>query len=197
MHRTVATFLPIQARLCLTGLAAKHNMLLQLRLASAFKNASQRSNYTSCLMPQYKPVALLSSAEAGGAGAGAEPRTDLPPELLALLDSQALDRLRELDPGGKMGLVTRVLRTFDSSMIKLLQQLEEAQVSNDHQVVRHVAHTLKSSAASVGALQLSAMCADIERRVRESDTAELPARLDAMVAECQRLRTGLKSIASA
>lgn len=197
MHRTVATFLPWQARLCLTGLAAKHNMLLHLRVAPAVKNSSQRSNYTSCPMPQYKPVALLSSAEPGGTGAGAEPRTDLPAELLALLDAQALDRLRELDPGGKMGLVPRVLRTFDSSMVKLLEQLQQGEGASDHQVVRHVAHTLKSSAASVGALQLSAMCADIERRVRESDTAELPARLSAMVAECERLRTGLKSIASA
>ncbi|MBQ1761405.1 MAG: Hpt domain-containing protein [Aquincola sp.] len=114
-----------------------------------------------------------------------------------MLDAPSLDRLRELDPDGQMGLLPRVLRTFDSSMIKLLQQLNDAQGARDPQVVRHVAHTLKSSAASVGALQLSAMCADIERRVRESDTAELPARLEAMVAECQRLRTGLKFIASA
>ena len=148
-------------------------------------------------MSQYKPVALLSSAEPGGAGAGAVPPADLPAELLAMLDAPSLDRLRELDPDGQMGLLPRVLRTFDSSMIKLLQQLNDAQGARDPQVVRHVAHTLKSSAASVGALQLSAMCADIERRVRESDTAELPARLEAMVAECQRLRTGLKFIASA
>lgn len=197
MHRIVARFLPNVTQLCLTCLPPKHNMLLQLRLISAVKNPLQRSKYTSCPMPQFKPVALLSSAEPGGAGAGAAPRADLPADLLAMLDGQALDRLRELDPGGTMGLVPRVLRTFDSSLIKLLQQLQEAQGADDHQVVRHVAHTLKSSAASVGALQLSAMCADIERRVRESDTAELPARLDAMVAECQRLRTGLKSIASA
>lgn len=148
-------------------------------------------------MSQYKPVAPLSSAEPGGPGTGGAARPDLPPELLAMLDEQALDRLRELDPGGRMGLVPRVLRTFDSSMAKLLLQLQEAQGAADPQVVRHVAHTLKSSAASVGALQLSAMCADIERRVRESDTVGLHAQLDAMVAECQRLRTGLKFIASA
>lgn len=148
-------------------------------------------------MYQYKPAAPASPVDTGGASTGAAPRSDLPAELLALLDEQALDRLRELDPGGRMGLVPRVLRTFDSSMAKLLAQLHEAQGAADPQVVRHVAHTLKSSAASVGALQLSILCADIERRVREADLVGLPARLDAMVAECQRLRTGLKSIASA
>lgn len=148
-------------------------------------------------MSQFKRVALAPTADIGGTGAAGAPPADLPAELLAMLDTASLDRLRELDPGGRMGLVPRVLRTFDSSMAKLLAQLDDAQGASDLQVVRHVAHTLKSSAASVGALQLSAACADIERRVRELDTTGLPARLDAMVAECKRLRTGLKLIASA
>jgi HPt (histidine-containing phosphotransfer) domain-containing protein len=129
-------------------------------------------------------------------GAGpATVRGDLPAELIEVLDAQALQRLRELDPASKSGLVLRVMRTFDSSMQRLLQQFQQGREANDLDALRHVAHTLKSSAASVGALQLSQICADIERMVREHKTDGLHERLDDMVSECNRLLALLKLMA--
>jgi HPt (histidine-containing phosphotransfer) domain-containing protein len=58
--------------------------------------------------------------------------------------------------------------------------------------MRHVAHTLKSSAASVGALELSRLCAEIERRIRQDDTDGLDPLLDGMVAESERVLAALK-----
>lgn len=149
-------------------------------------------------MAEVRPVQMLNTfsvvrAPATDDGASAGPG-DLPPALLAVLDGPSLDRLRELDPGGRMGLLTRVLLTFESSVAKLLAQLEVARAGNDLGGVRHVAHTIKSSAASVGALPLSQLCAEIERQVREQDTNGLHERLDAMVAECARLQERLKLI---
>jgi HPt (histidine-containing phosphotransfer) domain-containing protein len=40
-------------------------------------------------------------------------------------------------------------------------------------LVANVAHTLKSSAASVGALDLSRACSDVERRLREGQAGSL------------------------
>jgi HPt (histidine-containing phosphotransfer) domain-containing protein len=108
-----------------------------------------------------------------------------------VLDREALDRLRELDPGGQGGLVERVLATYAQSLAKLLGQLDAARAAADPAGLRHVAHTLKSSSASVGALQLSALCADIERRVREGQTDGLDVHLDAMVAEGSRVLAAL------
>lgn len=108
-----------------------------------------------------------------------------------VLDREALDRLRELDPGGKGGLVERVLATYAQSLAKLLDQLGAARAAADHAGLRHVSHTLKSSSASVGALQLSAFCADIERRVREGQTDGLEDRLDAMADEGRRILAAL------
>ena len=48
------------------------------------------------------------------------------------------------------------------------------------QGIRHVAHTLKSSSASIGALALARLCAEIETSVRAEAFAALPDRLDAM-----------------
>lgn len=113
------------------------------------------------------------------------------PAWMAVLDKDALDRLRELDPGGKAGLLQRVLATYAQSLGRLLDQLAAARAASDAQGLRHVAHTLKSSSASVGALQLSALCADIERRVRDGAGDDLGERLDAMTLEARRILAAL------
>jgi histidine phosphotransfer protein HptB len=107
--------------------------------------------------------------------------------LSGVLDGDALRRLAELDPGGRNGLLPRVLQTFETSLRRLLQQLQQARMADDSAAMRHVAHTLKSSAASVGALQLSRICADIERVIRQAEPEALPALLDDMVAHGDRV----------
>jgi HPt (histidine-containing phosphotransfer) domain-containing protein len=134
---------------------------------------------------------------AHGTGPGAPAAADRFDTLTTVLDAQALARLRELDPTGATGLLERVLRAFETSLERLLAQLAEARRTNDHATMRHVAHTLKSSAASVGALELSRICADIERRVREQQTEGLGGLLDDMVAQGDRVRAVLKPLLDA
>jgi histidine phosphotransfer protein HptB len=104
-----------------------------------------------------------------------------------VFDAQVLARLQELDPAGKGGLVARVLATYMQSLQRLLEQLRAARDTADLQGQRHVAHTLKSSSASVGALKLSALCADIERRLRdaanEGPAEDLAEHLDSLAEE--------------
>ena len=66
------------------------------------------------------------------------------------------------------GSLERVLRAFEVSVARLVPQLEQGRASGDLHAIAHVAHTLKSSSASIGALELSRLCADCERRVREA-----------------------------
>ena len=100
-----------------------------------------------------------------------------------VLDEASLRRLHELDPQGTGRVVERVLRTFEGSLLRLLAQAAQAHAEGDGEAVRHAAHTLKSSSASVGALELSRCCADIENRVRAQQTEGLGERLAAMQAE--------------
>jgi HPt (histidine-containing phosphotransfer) domain-containing protein len=95
-----------------------------------------------------------------------------------VLDEEALQRLRELDPSGQNHLLERVLRAFETSLLRLAPQLREARERGDMQAIRHVVHTLKSSSASVGAVRLSRLCADIEVLVRQEAQEGLPALLD-------------------
>jgi HPt (histidine-containing phosphotransfer) domain-containing protein len=113
-----------------------------------------------------------------------------------VLDRAALDRLRELDPGGRAGLLARVLSSYAQSLTRLLDEFGAARRSGDVQALRHIAHTLKSSSASVGALQMSAQCADIERRVRDGQQDGLEPLLDDMAAEGARMLRALLSLDS-
>ncbi|MFM8900146.1 MAG: response regulator [Burkholderiales bacterium] len=92
----------------------------------------------------------------------------------SVLDDNALDRLRELDPTGQNKLMQRVITAFETSVARMVPQVQQASQNNDRDGMRHVAHTLKSSSASIGALRLSKMCAELEtiiRTQREDDTA--------------------------
>ncbi|MDQ6630118.1 MAG: Hpt domain-containing protein [Pseudomonadota bacterium] len=100
--------------------------------------------------------------------------------LLPVLDDAALQRLRDLDPSGQSRLVGRVMRAFGVSVARLGPQLRQARQQSDTVAIRHVAHTLKSSSASIGALKLSGIFADIETAIRLETVGEIGALLDAV-----------------
>jgi HPt (histidine-containing phosphotransfer) domain-containing protein len=106
--------------------------------------------------------------------------SDLPP---ATLDEAALARLRELDPEGRNGVVARVLGAFEASLARLLQQLAVAREGADASLVAGIAHTLKSSSASVGALRLAAVCQEVERAARDDGAAAKRHDIDRLLAE--------------
>lgn len=91
----------------------------------------------------------------------------------AWFDPVALERLRELDPDGRHGVLQRVLAAFESSLARMLVQLAAAREAGDARVVASIAHTLKSSSASVGAIGLSQACVDVELRLRGGEAVSL------------------------
>ena len=100
------------------------------------------------------------------------------------LDPGALARLAELDPRGENQLVRRVLSAFATSAARLMPQFEAARGGPDLNALRYVAHTLKSSSASIGAMALSATCAEVESRVRTAtDSDGLEPLLDTLSAQ--------------
>ena len=116
------------------------------------------------------------------------------PEFGCILDPTSLQRLHELDPQGTHRVVERVLRAYEASLQRLLPQSAQALRDGDHEAVRHVAHTLKSSSASVGALSLSRCCADIESRVRAQQRDGLAEPLRELQAEGQRVLAAVRAL---
>jgi HPt (histidine-containing phosphotransfer) domain-containing protein len=121
----------------------------------------------------------------------AAPKDPLSQVLAAVLDAQAVARLQALDPRGENRLLERVLDAFFDSLAKHVGELRDARHAADLTALRAVAHTLKSSSASIGAMQLSQRCAEVEALAREGNTAALGAPLEALQAELLRVQDAL------
>ncbi len=79
----------------------------------------------------------------------------------------------------------RVLAAFESSLARMCTVLEtQAQVGvADPGVINGIAHTLKSSSASVGAMALARACADVEHRLRLNPGRELAPEIEQLLRE--------------
>lgn len=137
------------------------------------------------------------NAERNQAGvADARPHTT-GEDLSIVLDAQALARLRELDPDGRHHVLQRVLSTYETSLGKLLTQLVDARGRGDAAGVGAVAHTLKSSSASVGAMALADRCRGLERAVRDGQGVDLAAQTEVLLLEGERTRSAVRAMLQA
>ncbi len=125
--------------------------------------------------------------------------TPFPPPLPpgSPLDPAALQRLFDLDPTGANRLLERVVQAFDTSLGRLMPQLDAAMAAGDLDAIKGVAHTLKSSMASIGALKLSALCADIERMIRNGETQGLAGLVETMHADVGTVSESLRALLAA
>ena len=155
----------------------------QKRLREALTSA--RSNTVKTIEPattRQEPIDSASSAPA------ATPRS--------VIDPAALEAIAALDPGGQSGLVTRIVRLFESDSQTQVAQLEQALATGDAKTARRIVHTLKSSGANVGATPLSQVCAAAEVDAANGNLTAVGARLaqivqlrDAAVAELASYRS--------
>jgi HPt (histidine-containing phosphotransfer) domain-containing protein len=112
----------------------------------------------------------------------------------AVLDERALAQLQQLDPQGQSGIVRRVLQTYQRSLERFVLDVDRARAAADHPALARLTHTLRSSSASVGALQLSVLCKRIETGIRDHQLDDLPILLDALRVESGRVQTALAAI---
>jgi len=112
------------------------------------------------------------------------------------LDAEALARLADLDPTGQSRLLKRLLATFEKSLDRMVPQLEQARDAADARGVHLVAHTLKSSSATVGALALSRQCAVVEDLARQNRLAEATDGMQQLLLEAAAAREAVRRLAA-
>lgn len=137
------------------------------------------ANLTSSSSSQPAPADLRQGAEGGQ-----------PPPL----DERTLAQLIQLDPSGANRLMARVLTAYRDSLARLNGQLAQARAVDDQAATRLAVHTLKSSSASIGALQLAALCAQAEQAVREGQCHKLPEVLDRLAGEAARVDAAVQHL---
>jgi HPt (histidine-containing phosphotransfer) domain-containing protein len=106
-----------------------------------------------------------------------------------LIDSNSLDRLFRL--GGKT-LVDQMFELFQQAASEKVTAVLEGMKAADLDTVERAAHSLKSSAGNLGAIQMLHLCTQIEHLARECKTDELPDLVDQLEplyhASCEQLK---------
>ena len=110
------------------------------------------------------------------------------------LDAAALAKLTKLDPTGQSGLVSRVLSAYLVSLRRLRQQVDAMGGDIDLAGLSMGVHTLKSSSASVGALNLSRLCANIEHASRHQRIEGLADQVGQLKVEIDRVERALQQM---
>ncbi|MBB4127673.1 signal transduction histidine kinase/CheY-like chemotaxis protein/HPt (histidine-containing phosphotransfer) domain-containing protein [Xanthomonas translucens] len=132
------------------------------------------------------PIAAVAATPAAGV---ADTAPILPPTPLPVLEIAVLDELREL---AGSATTAQIVDLFLDDAPQLIQRLEQAAAIPQPDPLRDAAHTLKSSAANVGALALSAAAARIEDGVRAHQLERPAVAVALVIAEFARARLALK-----
>jgi two-component system sensor histidine kinase/response regulator len=173
------------------ALGGDQDRFLALGFDDYLSKPFRQSQLLAMLTKRLSPHSPVPSDEAAASG-GADPAWANVAN--SVLDASALDRLRELDPKGENHLLSRVIKAFENSAARLMPQLQESRRAGDNTGVRHVAHTLKSSSASIGGIKLSQLCAEVEIKIRTDKLENLDELIDAMCAEVEIVLQALKRL---
>jgi HPt (histidine-containing phosphotransfer) domain-containing protein len=109
-----------------------------------------------------------------------------------VLDTAALDRLRATM--GASFLDDELLSTFVEDSRDLVVTMRRALSEKDTDSFRRAAHSLKSNAASFGAMTLSTLAKDLEALARSGSLDGAASRVERLAVECARVERALREV---
>lgn len=123
-----------------------------------------------------------------------EPRR--PTDGLPVVDDEALERLRTLDPDGTAGFLTALARDFDQGFHERLDEMRAALRTGDAALLESAAHNLKGSAGLLGALALAERCRQLEQLAGRGAVAEGSSLVAGLAPEHRRVMKVIDAAAS-
>jgi two-component system sensor histidine kinase/response regulator len=113
--------------------------------------------------------------------------------IMGVLDPAAIDGMREM-VGGDDEFLVDLIDTFLKDAPRMLSEMRQALEAGDAEVLRRVAHSLKSNSDSFGATALGDLCRGVERMGKANaleGTDALIARADA---EFVRVQAAIETV---
>ena len=97
----------------------------------------------------------------------------------SIIDQKILDRIRALQRPDRPNILTKLIGTFLKNSSALMEELRGAvRTDSDAEVIRQVAHSLKSGCANVGAMALSDLLRALEEVGRFGELDKAPRLFD-------------------
>ena len=109
----------------------------------------------------------------------------------AVLDQQALARIRALHRAGSPNFFAKVVGLYYTSSLALAEAMRTAVAADDAAGIRQAAHSLKSSSANVGAMVFAELCKDVEVAAEEGNLDSARVLLDKLLAEHKQVLQAL------
>jgi HPt (histidine-containing phosphotransfer) domain-containing protein len=115
----------------------------------------------------------------------------------AVLDFDALDELRRLEIEAGGGLMRKVLGMYARTSVALVDSLVNAIVERNGEGIVRAAHSLRSSSANVGALDMAGLCTSLETMVEKRRFDAAQAQLPAIEREHARVSAAIEALRAA
>jgi CheY-like chemotaxis protein/HPt (histidine-containing phosphotransfer) domain-containing protein len=112
----------------------------------------------------------------------------------AVIDTVVTDRLRALDRKGGRSRLGRAVTRFVETAPSIVSTICESHAKGDAEALWRAAHSLKSSAAALGAKQLSLTSAEIEHGARTSGVAAVTGLVAGIEKELKMATKGLQEL---
>ena len=108
-----------------------------------------------------------------------------------LLEQHALDNIRALQQPDKPNILGKIIKLYLKSSPGLITIVRESVKQGDGSALCEAAHGLKSSSANLGAIQLAAVCKELEDMGRDGDTDAAKELMDRIESEYQSAHAAL------
>ncbi len=103
------------------------------------------------------------------------------------LDPAVVQRLRELTPPGEPDVLAQVLSLFLEEAPRRLDRIRMALQARDASEMHRAAHSMKGSAGNIGAMDLFAICREVDDRARVGDLEGARQALEDLTREYERV----------
>jgi signal transduction histidine kinase/CheY-like chemotaxis protein/pSer/pThr/pTyr-binding forkhead associated (FHA) protein/HPt (histidine-containing phosphotransfer) domain-containing protein len=110
-----------------------------------------------------------------------------------VLDRRILESIRKMAGAKAESLVAELIVLYLEDSPRLLEIVREAVSTDDSESLRHSAHTLRSSSANLGAVNLSKICKELENLGRSGTTTGAAEQLEQLEVEYKRVTIALQS----
>ena len=109
-----------------------------------------------------------------------------------VLDPATIESLRALSDDGEF--LKEIVGIFVDDTPQRIAELDQCQVSGDTAKFTRAAHSIKGSAANIGATQLGAAAGQLEHDSKASPLASLTPGIDAVKAEYAKVEVEMKKL---
>lgn len=112
------------------------------------------------------------------------------------LDPAVIDNIKALHQDNMPDILGELIQIYLSESEKLMQKLSRAVEQSDTDGIFKTAHTLKSSSGNMGAMTLTSLCGEIEKKGKCGATKGIKDDYNRIILEYQRVQSALKKMMS-